>query len=153
MNLRRLMIEKEPKEPKVVDYLPYHRLYHFKDLKFKFEHFAHNHTSYLSTEIGEIEYLVEKQHRQFRSMFSSTPTIEVVVEMLSDLEEKVLKTKVVIPSEFGDYNLIISKLFERPRNEYSIGVNVSPLDSERMVSMIRYRLAQDGSEVSSPYFV
>ena len=109
------MINLRQHQKSTISYLPNTLIIPFKSLKFKAELMPYNREAVLSVEINYQTYSVIKRTGHFQHF-----SVELLADMLGDLEQKVLESKVVIPSKFGDYNEIINKIMNPRYYELSI---------------------------------
>jgi len=111
-------------ETKEIQYLRNTLLIPFKSLNFRFEmscDFGQPTNCILSVEVMGITYTTNIiTHRHMRYTLDKSHFAELLVELLYDMEQIVLNTKVIIPSKSGDYYDIINRMFNSKYYDLSI---------------------------------
>lgn len=96
----------------------------FRDLKFRFEmscHFGTPINCILSVEVMGITYntnIIKPIY--MRNTLDKSHFAELLTELLYNMEQIVLSTKVIIPSKSEDYYYIINRMFNSKYYDFSI---------------------------------
>ena len=111
-------------ETKEIQYLRNTLLIPFKSLNFRFEmscDFGQPTNCILSVEVMGITYTTNIiKPIYMRNTLDKSHFAELLVELLYDMEQIVLNTKVIIPSKSGDYYDIINRMFNSKYYDLSI---------------------------------